>query len=100
MLYIDILLIFESLCLLEERVGIILVFLIIGTNDGRLTVVIFTLSLYCSVNLVEKIFRPSRCQHNLLYIFIVYSLLFSINLSAFTEIFVFIAKIFIKIVIT
>ena len=32
MLYIEILLTFESLCLLEERVGI--VFLRTGTNDG------------------------------------------------------------------
>jgi hypothetical protein len=60
-------------------------------------VVIFTLSLYCSVHPVDD-------PPDVSTIYIVFSLYavyyFSINLSAFTEIFMFIGRILIKIVIT
>jgi len=62
--------------------------------------VIFTLSLYCSVHLVEN-FLALPDVSTICFTFSLHTFHdLSINLSAFTEIFVFIAKILIKIVIT
>jgi hypothetical protein len=74
-LYIEILLAFESLRLSEER-EFILCWLRIGTNDGAVNGGgVYTESvLLCP--LCRQIFSPSRCQHHLLYVFVVYNLLF------------------------